>query len=64
MDLPNVPRAVLGLTWREHIGGRWAVSAIGFAVTAPVAFLALFDHVHYVVAVLVVGLLRRIGIVR
>jgi len=46
VDLPNVPRRVLGLTWREHIGGRWAVSAVGFAVTAPIAFHAVFINVQ------------------
>ncbi|HEV8023759.1 MAG TPA: hypothetical protein VGP37_02600, partial [Candidatus Nanopelagicales bacterium] len=46
MDLPNVPRTVLGLTWREHIGGRWAVSALGFAISAPIAFLAVFVNVQ------------------
>ena len=46
MDLPKLPRTVLGLTWREHIGGRWAVSLLGFAIVTPVAFLAVFANVR------------------
>lgn len=51
MDLPNVPRTVLGLTWREHIGGRWAVSAVGFAVITPIALLAVLINVQSFVGV-------------
>ena len=42
----RVPRTILGLTWREHIGGRWAVSLLGFAIIAPVSFLAVFANVR------------------
>ena len=42
----RVPRTILGLTWREHIGGRWAVSPLGFAIIAPVAFLAVLANVR------------------
>ncbi len=42
----RVPRAILGLTWREHIGGRWAVSLLGFAIVFPVGFLAVFANVR------------------
>ena len=45
---PRFPRAILGLTWREHIGGRWAVSLVGFAVVTPVALLAAFTDVSVV----------------
>jgi len=43
---PRLPRAILGLTWREHIGGRWAVSLVGFFVVTPVALLAAFTDVR------------------
>lgn len=46
MDLPKPPSTVLGLTWREHIGGRWAVSLLGFAFLAPIAFVAAFVNVQ------------------
>jgi len=36
-----MPRTILGLTWRQHIGGRWAVSPLGFAIISPIAFLAV-----------------------
>lgn len=46
MTLRDAFRPVLGLTWREHIGGRWAVSLLGFAMAAPVLFAAVFANVQ------------------
>ena len=46
MERGRSPRTVLGLTWREHIGGRWAVSTPGFLIISPVAFLAVFANVR------------------
>jgi len=43
---PRFPRVILGLTWREHIGGRWAVSLVGFFIVTPVALLAAFTDVR------------------
>jgi len=43
---PRIPRAILGLTWREHIGGRWAVSLVGFVIVTPLALLAAFTDVR------------------
>lgn len=46
MERTKAPRTVLGLTWRQHIGGRWAVSLIGFAITAPIAFVTPFVNIQ------------------
>lgn len=40
MDLRKPPRTVLGLTWREHIGGRWAVSWLGFLLLLPILVIS------------------------
>lgn len=51
MALRDVFGPVLGLSWREHIGGRWAVSLPGFALVAPILFIAAFSNVQDTVAV-------------
>jgi len=51
VDRSRSPRTVLGLTWRQHIGGRWAVSLLGFAITAPIAFITPFVNIQQVTAV-------------
>lgn len=51
MALRDALGPVLGLTWREHIGGRWAVSLPGFLLVAPILFVAAFANVQDTVAV-------------
>lgn len=48
MDLPKPPRTVLGLTWREHIGGRWAVSLLGFILLLPILVISPLANIQVV----------------
>lgn len=36
---------ILGLTIREHVGGRWAVSLLAYVLNIPVNLLAILTHV-------------------
>lgn len=41
-----MPRSVLGLTWREHIGGRWAVSLLGFVLLLPILVISPLANIQ------------------
>lgn len=40
----NAKDVVLGKTLREHIGGRWAISLIAYAINAPINLLSIFGN--------------------
>ena len=45
-----IPSRVLGLTWRQHIGGPWAVRPLGFALIAPVLFITTLANIRDITA--------------
>jgi len=38
-------RRILGLTLREHIGGRWAISLVGYLILAPFTLITLASDI-------------------
>lgn len=38
-------RTILGLTYRQHIGGRWAISLIAYVINAPLNLLAIMGNI-------------------
>jgi len=42
---PPTKRLILGLTLREHIGGRWAISLAGYVILAPFTLITLASDI-------------------
>jgi len=42
---PHSERRILGLTLRDHIGGRWAISLVGFLILAPFTLITLASDI-------------------
>ena len=41
----GIDRTILGKTYREHIGGRWAISLLAYLINAPLNVLAILGNV-------------------
>lgn len=42
---PVNSRTILSLTYRQHIGGRWAISLIAYVINAPLNLLAIMGNI-------------------
>jgi hypothetical protein len=42
---PTTKRRILGLTLREHVGGRWAISLAGYTILAPFTLITLASDI-------------------